>query len=303
MLTDRAYIGEVNFRGQWYPGKQEPIIDRTTWDRVQALLGKHVYRSHQLTYASELIDCGHCGRAITGERKFKQTKSGEREYVYYRCSGYRVAGHPRPRVTEADLDRQVLALFGRMRIEDDGVREWFRAVLQSQTRDAVAETSTQRGELVRQLTLLANQQDRLLNMRLADQVDEDTFAAKHTELRDRTASIKPQIDVLDRSRDETAELAVKVFELSHTLRQQWLTADYATKRRILEIVCSNCTLVDATLCPTIRKPFDVLAEGLVTKDSRGNWRSFEPLLGSYVDSAFGPEAEVVLAERLVRLTA
>jgi hypothetical protein len=65
------------------------------------------------------------------------------------------------------------------------------------------------------------------------------------------------------------ELAVKVFELSQTLRQKWLTANYAEKRRILEIVWLNCTLNNATLCPTMRKPFDVLAEGLVSKESGG----------------------------------
>ena len=66
-----------------------------------------------------------------------------------------------------------------------------------------------------------------------------------------------------------ADLAVKAFELSQTLREQWLTADYAAKRRILEIILSNCILVDGTLCPTIRKPFDVLAEGLLSKESGG----------------------------------
>jgi hypothetical protein len=35
--------------------------------------------------------------------------------------------------------------------------------------------------------------------------------------------------VLDRSHDKTAELAAIVFELLQTLRQQWLTADYAAK--------------------------------------------------------------------------
>src|SRR5690606_17155689 len=91
-----------------------------------------------------------------------------------------------------------------------------------------------------------------------------------TELRDRLASIKLQLDVLDRSHDETAELAVKVFELSQTLKEQWLTADYATKRRLLEIVCLNSVLDGVTLCPEMRKPFDVLAEGLVSENSRGN---------------------------------
>ena len=114
-----------------------------------------------------------------------------------------------------------------------------------------------------------DQQDRLINLRINDQIDEETFVRKQTEMRDRLASIKLQLDVVDRSHDETAELALKVFELSQTLRQEWLTADYAAKRRILEIVCLNCRLVDAKLCPEIRKPFDVLVEGLLVPESGG----------------------------------
>jgi hypothetical protein len=196
------------------------------------------------------------------------TKAGPRSYVYYRCAKYTKSGHARVRVPEADIDEQVLALFDKMRVENEGVRDWFRTVLASQTRDAQAESLSQRAELQRQETLLVQQQDRLLNLRLADDIDQDTFARKGTEIRDRLASIKLQLDALDRSHDETAELASKVFELSQTLRQQWLTADYDAKRRILEIVCLNCTLEGATLVPTIRKPFDVLAEGLLSENSR-----------------------------------
>jgi site-specific DNA recombinase len=270
ILQDRAYVGEIEFRGQWYPGKHEPLIDRATWDRVQALLGGHVYQSHALTYSGDVIRCGHCSHPITGEQKTKRTKSGERSYNYYRCTYYNVAGHPRTRVTETDLDRQVLAIFDRMRIEDESVRDWFRQVLRSQTADAQQESLAQRAELQRQESLIVAQQDRLLNLRIDDQIDQDTFAAKQTQLRDRLVNIKLQLDVLDRSHDETAELATKVFELSQTLRQQWLTADYAAKRRILEIVFLNCRLDDASLVPTIRKPFDVLAEGLISKNSRGD---------------------------------
>ena len=97
-------------------------------------------------------------------------------------------------------------------------------------------------------------QDRLLNLRLAEEIDEATFASKHTEMRDRLASIKLQLNMLDRSQDETADLAARVFELSQTIRQQWLTADYNAKRRILEIICLNCRLDGATLVPERRKP-------------------------------------------------
>ena len=161
-----------------------------------------------------------------------------------------------------------MAIFGKMKVEDESVRDWFRMVLASQTRDAQADSRAQREELTRQETLIIQQQDRLLNMRLAEDIDQEVFAKKHTELRDRLASIKLQLDVVDRSHDETAELAAKVFELSQTLRDQWLTADYAAKRRILEIVFLNSRLDGVTLVPTMRKPFDVLAEGLLLKNSR-----------------------------------
>lgn len=57
------------------------------------------------------------------------------------------------------------------------------------------------------------QQDRLLNLRIENQIDEETFVRKQTELRDRLASITMQLDAVDRSHDENAELAAaKVFE-------------------------------------------------------------------------------------------
>jgi LPS O-antigen subunit length determinant protein (WzzB/FepE family) len=119
------------------------------------------------------------------------------------------------------------------------------------------------------INLLVAQQDRLLNLHLAGGIDQKTFADKQSELRDRLASIKLQLDVVDRAHDEMADLAVKAFELSQTLREQWLTADYAAKRRILEFVLSNCTLNDATLYATKKKPFNVLAEGLLSEESGG----------------------------------
>jgi hypothetical protein len=52
--------------------------------------------------------------------------------------------HPRTRVTEADIDQQVLAVFDKMRVEDEGVWDWFRMVLASQTRDSQADYAAKR---------------------------------------------------------------------------------------------------------------------------------------------------------------
>jgi hypothetical protein len=135
ILRDRAYIGEVSYRDQWYPGSQKPLVDRATFDRVEVLLGEATYQPHELVYGGEMITCGHCGSPITGERKQKKTKQGTKSYVYYRCSRYNSKDHPRTRLREADIEVQVLGMFDALRIQDDDIRDWFARVLQAKTRD------------------------------------------------------------------------------------------------------------------------------------------------------------------------
>ncbi len=59
---------------------------------------------------------------------------------------------------------------------------------------------------------------------------------------------------------------------------QWLRSLSGNEARIVSehtprrvSVCLNCTLGGVTLVPTMRTPFDVLAEGLLSEESRGDW--------------------------------
>lgn len=163
ILTDRSYLGEIKHKGQWHPGTHEPLVDRATWDRVQFLLGQKIYRSHEMTYAGELIVCGHCGHPITGELKAKKTKSGDREYVYFRCTKYHKGDHPRIRLTEAELDVQMLALFDKLRVEDDEFRNTFREELRKATNRDQRSSASKAKELQEELVRVRDHQDRLLN--------------------------------------------------------------------------------------------------------------------------------------------
>ena len=62
---------------------------------------------------------------------------------------------------------------------------------------------------------------------------------------------------------ETGEQAVRVFGFSQDLSARRPTADTATRRLLLDIVCSNLRLNGQTLVPTPREPFDFLAAGLL----------------------------------------
>ena len=127
------------------------------------------------------------------------------------------------------------------------------------------------GELNRQITSLQTQQDELLNLRILKEIDDTTFARKSTELRDRIARLTLEAEANDRAKQEHGDIAVRAFELSQTLKEKWLSADNAAKRRLLEIVCLNYSLSDGKLVYQMRKPFDVLAEGPISGQGRGDW--------------------------------
>lgn len=297
ILRDRCYIGDVRYGENWYPGKHEPLIDRATWDRVQVLLGNKTYRSHELTYAGGLIRCGHCGNLITGEQVIK--KQTGKQYVYYRCTMYKLkADHPQVRLTEAELDKQVLAVFRSIR-QPETVQEWFANALREWSKRERAEASTQGEASQRELTLLRQQQDRLLNLRLLDEIDADTFACKSTELRDRMAAAALQVEAANRDRGEQADLAVRVFELSQALVDKWLSADYAAKRQLLEIVFSNFSLDGATLCYEVNKPFDVLIEGLVSSHTRRSPCDVERAPVAFLSWFFEPSLQRAIIEELM----
>ena len=188
----------------------------------------------------------------------------------YRCTHYHKGDHPRIRLTENALDQQMLAIFNSLRVEDDEFRDLFREQLRQATNSEFAQANQEDGNLKKWHTEVGRLQQQLLNLRLLEEIDADTFAAKSRELRDEAATLRLQMERCDRGRDEIIDIAVKAFELSQSLREKWLTADYAAKRRILEILCLNCSLDGASLVATMRKPFDLLAKGLVSKDSRGD---------------------------------
>jgi hypothetical protein len=59
-------------------------------------------------------------------------------------------------------------------------------------------------------------------------------------------------------------------------------AQHAEKRKLLEFVWLNWRLVDASLCPTTKKPFDVLAEGRCHGDCPTSRVASTPTKSSWV---------------------
>lgn len=224
------------------------------------------------------------------------------EYRYYRCAGYNKGEHPRVRVNETEFDKQLLALFGRMRIDDEKLRTWIVSVLRAKSKKAEQTADAERQTLQSELEAVRKQKQRLLDLRLLDEIEADTFAAKQNELRAKETRLLTKLEGCGRQQSERGELAVKVFELSQALGSKWLAADIAEKRLLLEIIGLNWTIDGVNLVPQMRKPFDLLAEGLLVSSSRGDDNTLEPCVYGYVAPFLYRHPDVEMAKRVLKFS-
>jgi len=251
----------VKYQGQWHPGLHEPLIDKLTWDLVRVSFDEQKYRSHEFVYASELIQCGHCGHPITGEDKEKETKAGLRNYIYYRCARYQRLGHPRVRFREQELDEQVRPLLAAFKTVRPGMQKLIVDVALARLRHEQANSEIRGEEVKRQLSLIEGQREELLNLRLAKAIPDDKFASKQAELLERGTLIRRQVEMMDELRNQDSALAARAPEVFRLIQQGWDVIDRSAKHDILRLLFGGFVLDDRTLVPKNETPLELFSTG------------------------------------------
>lgn len=261
ILHDMSYIGFVRFRGLWHPGLQAPLIDKTTWDLVRVSFGEQRYRSHEFVYAGELIRCGYCGRPVTGEEKEKQTKTGPRAYIYYRCARYQRPGHPRIRLREQELDLQAAHLLSEFRAESSEVQGLIVNVALARLAHEQSQGAMRAEEAKRQLSLIESQREELVNMRLSKLLSDGQFAAKHAELVEREAAIRHLVETAAQVEIEHQRLAALAQDVFHMIRQDWAAMERRKKHEILRLLFGGFVLDGTALVPSNGTPLELFRAG------------------------------------------
>ena len=275
ILNNRYYIGDIVRRGVTYPGRHRRLIARELFDVCQDILHGRNRRTSApaIPLSGGLLRCAHCGAAITGEHiRRRLRRGGVNSHLYYRCANNdRSPDHPKVRWKADDLERAITAELSTLRIDPPDVRELIRRTLALMLTDRSAHEERQTTQLTKRRTELQNMQERLLNAYLAGTIEEATFRAKSDQLRGDMAWVTEALEGAKRGDPGDTEGAMSLFDFSQNAAEFWRGSNSAARREILDAVSLNRRLSDVTLCVEKRKPFDVLAEGLVLKKSRGDW--------------------------------
>ncbi len=143
------------------------------------------------------------------------------------------------------------------------------AHMRDDQRRARVKVSNERALLESQLTAIRNQMDKAYSDKLDGKIAEDFWQRLMTEWRMEEQQVKMAIQGLycietgDRALD-----AQKIFELANSAYSLYVSQNSVEKAKLLRLVFSNFSVEAVSVCPTYRRPFDVIAkraEGFTSK--------------------------------------
>lgn len=111
--------------------------------------------------------------------------------------------------------------------------------------------------------------DKSYEDKLSGLISEELWRRKSAEWENALIDIRIQIKAHENANLNYYETGSAILELAKSAYGLYLKQNHSEQRRLLNTILSNCTFYRGTLCPTYKKPFDILAKGSVLKSKRG----------------------------------
>lgn len=264
MLRNPFYAGVIrSARFGLFPAAHEPIVSRSLFDRVQAILdGKMVrkLRKHDFVFR-RLLRCATCGRSLIA--------TVQKGHVYYRCS--KIAC-PTTSVREDRVDAEFRQMLGGIEFtvqETEQIQQELLAHVAT-----ASEVAQARATALNQALAAANARlERLTDLLLDGKIDPEIHDSRRDALQKQRLAIELDLRGVTDSAQVIVEKTKEIVELAKSAISLYEMADSSQKRRLLEIVLSNCTVSGKTITISMREPFARLSRKAISVQGAPYWNT------------------------------
>lgn len=197
MLANPYYYGVIVFNGVHHQGRHEPLISRDLFDKVQDALRANANGEKERIHTSYLkstLYCGYCGARMCVS--LSRGKGGE--YLYWFCLGHQRDPRACPQGYRPDerLEGNTVGWWRDVRLTEQRIEE-LKAGLVATLDQARAGRDEQITALRRQIGRLRAQEKELLDLRYAEQISRELFAAEQRRVMDGIADAERDIRQLE----------------------------------------------------------------------------------------------------------
>ncbi len=263
LLRNRAYVGQVSFRGVWRPSPHEPIVDRELFDAAAAILASRaasprLCRSNPTDYLLSTLRmvCQRCGHPMVGT---SARGRGGKLYTYYTCTTRAKRGPTgcdQERLPKDELERAILAQMTEVYADTSLVAAALDEA-QAESRAAEAQRNAERERLRARGAELRRKLDRYLAGFESGELRAALLQARVDELAAELASVEAALEQAGEAEPEPERVDVGFvsWSLSKALGDVLATGSPRLTKELLRILIAEIRVVSPTdIRPTYRVP-------------------------------------------------
>lgn len=289
ILTSHFYYGYFEWNKVIHKGTHHPIVNYDLWQRVQERLrlkGHSFQRLYLFPFKLKQMKCGGCGGGITAEQKFqmfctncrhkfhypnkrkcpkcktliKDMVSPQRlHYIFYHCTRSRFKECDQKSVTHEYLENTFAEALGKIVLPPE-LDEVFREELKAGLKDEQNLRDVSLQNLNKNLGIVTEKLDRLLELYINKQLEKDLFDKKKEEYETEKRGLEIQIEKYKRLDKKWFDTALLYLELSSKAKELFQKASDEKKNELLSFVFQNLVLKEKKVDITYKKPFDIMVK-------------------------------------------
>ncbi len=250
MLSNRFYLGVMNYKGELHKGIHKPIISKQLFDLVQKQISRferpRQNNGHDFPFIG-LARCGECGGAITAESHSRKYKNGNSPtFTYYRCTK-KFGKCSQKYITEFNLAKQLRKSVRNITIPSEWKEKWLE--LLEQDKELELTKASENSSLVNsELQTTEIKLSKLLDTYLDGVVNEEDYKKKKNELFNTKLNLQEQIEKIKQNGNNWLE------PLEHFIMSAFQAQKIAHEKNELQNLsnfirsaCSNFFLTDQHL--------------------------------------------------------
>ncbi len=261
MLQNRFYIGQFQMKGEVHPGKHEPLIPLDVYKQVQKAFEQvnrpKVSKDNGFMFGG-LITCGRCGCAVTPQMQKKK-------YIYYHCTNHKGTCKDQPYLRQEALSEQFAEAFKAIQVPAEHI-PLIIADLRKGHKDEITYHKQQTENIQRQISKHKDRLNNLLTMRMDGEIDTDTFKTKQNQIQDEVMHLESSLSAHTMANFDYIDRAEKILELAKDAHSLYLSRNGDDRRKLINLVLSNCTLDAGNLRYEYEKPFDLFEKMVSCKE-------------------------------------
>ena len=262
LLQNPFYYGLIRYNGEYFEGKQEPIIAKKLFDEVQEVMKQKSkpQKADEMKFFlyRGFFKCGECGFTITADKKIKP--SGK-EYTYYYCTKKNPNHICSQNVftREEKISSQINETIQKVSLPDDWADKMINELeTEKETKAQSSRFFAQKIE--NEIKAIDEKLEKLMNAYLENALNLAEYREAKNKLVNQKQFLKDKLTTFEQKSNNRFELAAKFI---NTIKQAEIIAlqeNPEQGRDFLKKIGSNFRLSGQKLFLDFKNPFKILAE-------------------------------------------